>query len=265
MGKSNGFVSGFSGRLGNVVGYVWRGKSCVRTLPSQFNDAKTERQLEQRSLFKQTIDLASRAKKVLHVGLHVQSVNAQMTECNYFMHINKRCFSLRDGELEVDYASLVVSDGPVAPVAFGAPQLVDETTLVIDFEKNPLHRVAKSDDNVYLAVYCPELNDFRLSNPVSRSSKHLEMNFPSLYAGKEVHLWGFVQDYAGRASMSQYIGCGVLTMEEVADDVPMDNISLDGSDSQSCPSGDLPLGVDAGIRLEKGEGRKTPAVDRRFT
>jgi hypothetical protein len=29
-----------------------------------------------------------------------------------------------------------------------------------------------------------------------------------------VHLWGFVVDKAGRASKSQYIGNGVLSMEE---------------------------------------------------
>ena len=91
MGKmDSGFGGGFSGKLGNVVGYEWRGKACVRSLPHDFHDAKTPMQLEQRSLFKQTVAFASRAKDVLHLGFGVPSRDVQMTECNYFMRLNKR-------------------------------------------------------------------------------------------------------------------------------------------------------------------------------
>ncbi|MBP5190360.1 MAG: hypothetical protein J6031_05550 [Bacteroidales bacterium] len=211
MGKINSGISGsFSGRLGNVVGYQWRGKQCVRTLPGEFHDAKTPMQLEQRNLFGQTVAFAGRAKEVLHEGLRLPSIDMQMTECNYFMRINKRCFSLVDGVLNVDFSELVISDGPVAPVAFGTVSVVDEQTLVVDFEKNPLHRVASSEDKVYLAAYCPDLNSFALSQPARRGAKSLEMRFLPAYVGKEIHLWGFVQDKAGRASLSEYIGCGIL-------------------------------------------------------
>ncbi len=211
MGKmDSGFGGGFSGKLGNVVGYEWRGKACVRSLPHDFHDAKTPMQLEQRSLFKQTVAFASRAKDVLHLGFSVPSRDVQMTECNYFMRLNKRCFSLVDGVLDVDFAELVVSDGPVAPVAFGEVSVVDDRTLVVDFEKNPLHRVASSEDKVYLAAFCPDLNSFALSQPARRGTKSVEMSFLSAYSGKGVHLWGFVVDRAGRASLSEYIGYGYL-------------------------------------------------------
>ena len=154
---NDGFIGGFRGRMGNVVGYVWRGKYCVRSLPGEFHDAKTPMQMEQRSLFRQTIRFASRARKVLLAGLHTQSVNSHLTEYNYFMRINKRCFALEDNVLQVDYENLLLSDGPVAPVAFGVPTMLDDRTISIDFEKNPLHRAVSSEDRVYLAAYCPEL------------------------------------------------------------------------------------------------------------
>ena len=226
MGKlQNGFSGGFNGRIGNLVGYQWRGKWCVRSLPSQYRDAKTERQLEQRNLYKQTIDFTSRARQVLHLGLREQSLKAYITEYNYFMRINKRCFALADGELQVDYESIVLADGPVAPVAFYTPQLVDETTISVDFEKNPLHRATKSEDEVYLAAYCPELKSFALSRPSYRYKSNVVIQFNPLFAGKEVHLWGFVVDKAGRASQSQYIGCGVLS----ADDELFDAASEDAA------------------------------------
>ncbi len=208
------FSGGFNGRVGNLVGYQWRGKWCVRSVPSQYRDAKTEYQLAQRALFKATVGFAAKARRVLRLGLHTASLNANMTENNYFMRINKGCFAIADGQLAVDYESLLLSEGPVAPVAFGAPRLLDDTTVSIDFEQNPLRRAVKSGDEVYLVAYCPELQTFDVSAPSQRYRSNVELQMRSYWTGKEIHLWGFVVDKAGRASTSQYIGNGVLSMEE---------------------------------------------------
>ena len=219
MGKTgNGFLGGFSGRLGNVIGYEWRGKMCVRSMPGQYNDAKTPRQLAQRALFKAVVRFASRAGDVLRIGLQTASINAQMTESNYFMRLNKGCFSIVEGGgedaaanqnvLSVDYENLILADGPVAPVAFAAPRMVEETTVGVDFESNPLHRTVHRDDKVYLVAYIPEKEAFIISQPFYRGQKYAEVEFPSYRAGKEMYLWGFVVDRAGRASQSQYLGNG---------------------------------------------------------
>ncbi len=240
MGKTDfGFMAGFSGRLGNLIGYRWRGRMCVRTMPSHYRDARTPEQLQQRALFKAVVRFAARARQVLKKGMNAVSLDAQMTESNYFMRVNKRCFALaagtpsprlrndeasstglageettNQGELIVDYENLLLADGPVAPVAFYEPQMLDETTLSVDFEKNPLHRVVKWEDLVYLVAYCPELGDFDISAPVYRRSNHLTMSFNPYWVGREVHLWGFVVDGKGRASQSQYLGGGILGSDE---------------------------------------------------
>ena len=247
----SGFLDGFSGRLGNVIGYEWRGRMCVRSMPSQYRDARTPGQMQQRSLFKEVVRFASRAKRVLKVGLKTVSIDAQMTESNYFMRINKGCFVLQAGaqasslqnELSIDYENLILADGPVAPVAFGVPQIVDETTISVDFEKNPLRRVAHPDDLVYVAAYCPELGDFDLSAPVYRRSNRLTMSLNGYWAGREVHLWGFVVDGAGRASLSQYLGCTSALADRAEEvDFPLLDSDADAllSDGYSCSSDSLP-------------------------
>ena len=241
MGKSDyGFMSGFSGRLGNLIGYRWRGRMCIRTMPSHYRDARTPEQLQQRALFKAVVRFASRARQVLKKGMNAVSLDAQMTESNYFMRVNKRCFALAagtpsprlrndeadstgpageapayQGELQVDYENLLLADGPVAPVAFYEPQMLDEATLSVDFEKNPLHRVVKWEDLVYVAAYCPELGDFDISTPVYRRSNRLTMSLNPYWTGREVHLWGFVVDSQGRASQSQYLGCIVPDQTDI--------------------------------------------------
>ncbi len=212
MGKlDQGIWGGCSGRIGNVISYQWRGRWCARTRPAVFHDARTPRQLEQRSRFRQTLHLASRLKQALQLGLRQVSLAHHMTECNYFMKVNNPCFSLEEGRLKVDYENLVVSEGPVAPVAFMAPELVDGRTLRIDFEKNPLHKRAQSDDRVYVLLHCPELDAFMLSLPVYRRTGAIAVELPEHWVGKTLHLWGFVVDSTGRSSMTLYIGQGEAT------------------------------------------------------
>lgn len=225
MGKQQeGFNGGFSGKLGSVVGYNWRGKWCVRSLPGDFHDARTEGQLRQRQLFTEMVRFASKAARILKISLDVAARNEGVTTSNRFVSMNKACFALQDGELAVDLPSLRFSDGPVAPVAFDAPQLLDDTTISIAFEKNPLHRNCSQDDRVHLVVYCPEYKSFDFSDAILRRNKRIVMQLNEAWAGKEVHLWGFVVDNAGRASQSTYIGSGVLDCAEGQQDDDGENV-----------------------------------------
>ena len=182
----------------------------MRTCTGRYRDAKTAVQLEQRDIFRESVRFAGRAKGVLRVSLRVQSLAAHLTESNYFLRMNKGCFAWDDGRLAVDYEHLVLSDGPVAPVAFGEPVLRDATTISVAFEKNPEHRMASSDDLVYLCAFCPEREEVLLSAPQYRRTRKAEMALPDEWAGCLVHLYGFVRDNAGRTSVSDYLGCGLL-------------------------------------------------------
>lgn len=233
MGKqTDGFNGGFSGRLGNVVGYNWCGQWCVRSLPSVFHDARTERQLAQRALFAEMVRFAGRVRRVLNVSMRVAARNEHVTPSNLFVRLNKQCFALEGDALSVDYAALRLSEGPVAPVAFDVPQLIDDTTISIAFEKNPEHRNCSQDDEVHLVVYCPELDAFDFSNGFMRRSKRLEMKLNEGWAGKVVHLWGFVVDCAGRASQSTYIGSGILSVNEATQGAEGDEVE-DGADDDA--------------------------------
>lgn len=259
--STNGFTGGFSGRLGNVIGYEWRGKMCVRSMPSHYRDAQTPRQLAHRALFKATVGFATKARHIIDKGLRQASLNAQMTEVNYFMRINKRCLSLAEAAtaeaqnapqptptatLDVDYEHLLIADGPVAPVAFHTPVMTDDTTIRVAFDKNPLHRAVKQEDCVYLAAYCPELGDFDISAACYRHSGVAEIRLHPYWAGREIHLWGFVVDTAGRASLSQYLAHAPLSHtawpaeeEEKSDDISKDSIDYEHNLPNATRSADV--------------------------
>ena len=117
--QTNGINGGYLGRVGSVVGYMWRDQYCVRSLPRFYHDAKTENQMGQRSLFKASVAFAGRLKDILRLGFQKQALALHKTECNYFLMVNKGCFAMDGEALAVDFPRLRVSEGPVAPVAFG--------------------------------------------------------------------------------------------------------------------------------------------------
>ena len=81
-----------------------------------------------------------------------------------------------------------------------------DNVLEVSFEKNPLHLSCSQFDNVYVWVWCPEVGVGYLANAVYRRMKHMSTVLPQIMAGKEVHVYAFVQDERGRCSNTAYGG-----------------------------------------------------------
>ena len=217
MAKQIGGIGGpYQGKIGNVVGYQWKGKWVTRAVARNFHDAESELQLEQRNRLGSTMSFAARLRDILLLGLKKPALAAQMTEYNYFYHINKGCLKWDGEALEVDYEHLRLSEGPLAPVAFTHVERGETSDeLVIDFEKNPEHRNCNSSDKVYVAAVCAERCEAVLALPVYRRMRRITVLLPVHWEGLEVHLYGFVQDTADRTSETVYIGGG--TVEEMVE------------------------------------------------
>lgn len=221
-----GINDAYRGTVGTVIGYQWRGRWCLRARPHTVHDPRTARQRSARGLFAQVSQLASHFSAALRIGLHSEAVKAHRTEYNHFMSINRPCFTLEEGRLAVDYMSLAVAQGPVAPVGFISDEWggmsderggrSEERVVVVPFEKNPRHLRADGDDLVYLFAWCPAMDEGMLSTPACRRSRRAEITLPGRWAGNEVHLYGFVKDYAGRTSDSQYLGSRLMDYAELA-------------------------------------------------
>ena len=166
--QQNGYLGGYSGRLGPVVGYMWRGKWCLRSKPAKVHNPRTDRQQSHRHLFKAMVQFASHQSQVLRVGMRQVSRDEGMTEQNLFVSLNSQSFSLVDGTLQVDYSRLLFGCGPVAPVAFGRPVVDERRVLTVTFERNPLHMRSSGEDTVYLYAYCPAAGRGLLSAPSMR-------------------------------------------------------------------------------------------------
>ena len=204
---------GFSGKLGNVVGYSWKGIWCVRVRPQTVRNPRTEAQQRHRTMFAEEVRLAGRMGWAVGVGFKTLANEHHMTPQNAFVSINQQSFSMVDGAFEVDWRALTVSAGPVAPVRLGAPEVDEHNVLTVRFAPHdcaaslpPNPRGMKADrfDSVYIYVYSPELERGYLAAPVYRMDKRVRVALPDMFAGRELHVYGFAVDKEGNASFSSY-------------------------------------------------------------
>ena len=222
----NGIMGGFSGKVGPVIGYQWRGRWCMRARPQRVHNPRTEAQQAHRMVFRDMVRLAGRMRAALAVGLRVGARSEGLTECNLFVKINKGRFA----EGAVDYGRLEVSRGPVAPVALTDATVDADGVLHVRFEKNPLHLSADANDQVHVYLYCPALQQGLLAQHVYRRTRKLDVMLPDEWAGHDWHLYAFVRDSAGRTSDTVYLPDGM--------DVDALNLSGEcGADTRPRPSG----------------------------
>jgi hypothetical protein len=225
MGKLYQGIEGpFSGKVGPVVGYMWKSRACIRSYRCHVNYPDTADQQQQRNWFVGMVRFAAQATEALKLGLAQQAAAARMTEGNLFVLKNKQHFHREDDSVTIDYSKLQIAAGSATDVYFHKPRFEQNETIVVDFEKNSLSLKASADDRVYVYIYATGCAQGLLAAPVSRRDKQLRIALPHEWSGQEVHLYGFVVDRDGRASNSTYIGVGrVNHYEDRGRYIPLDN------------------------------------------
>ena len=243
--QDTGYLGGFRGNLGPAVGYKWRGKWCVRSKPAEVRNPRTDEQMRHRWMFREEVRLAADMLDVLHLGLRERSLAMGMTESNLFVQRNQECFGWEDEQLTVDYQHLVVSMGNVPPVAFDVPQIDEHLVMTVEYSRLPSHLWGSASDLVQLYIYCPSLSLGMLAAPGLRWHKRMAVALPSEWEGREVHVWGFVQDYLGCTSDSFYLGGGPLEPGATDMDEEADNETVAGDGALPAATAAEPVGAAA--------------------
>ena len=221
-----GILGPFTGKVGTVVGYLWRGRPVVRAYRREINYPNTASQQAEREWFVGMVRFAATARQALLLGLREKAAAWQMTEGNAFVKMNKHCFGrdtacrVRNASADMsdrgavadaarcvptEYERIRISEGPAAPVRFTSANIGAEGVLHVDFEKNGGMTRAKGSDRVYVYVYNMDTREGLLSHSAARRDGRLQMQLPDGWNELNVRMWGFVVDAEGRSSTSQYV------------------------------------------------------------
>ena len=220
-----GILGPFRGKVGTVVGYLWRGKHVVRAYRREINYPNTVQQQAEREWFVGMVRFAATARQALLLGLREKAEQWQMTEGNVFVKMNKGCFCLTPGPspkgegsgMCVDYERIRIAEGAAAPVRFTTASVDENNVLHVDFERNSGMTRAKGSDRVYVYVHNIDTREGLLSAAAERRRGGLQIQLPEGWNELNIKVWGFVVDSEGRASGSQYVAVDVLEDGGAAD------------------------------------------------
>lgn len=193
-----GILGPFSGKVGTVVGYLWKGRPLMRAYQRQVRYPNTPRQQAERGWFVQMVRFAAEARGALLLGLREAAAREQMTEGNLFVKRNKACFAL-DGA--VDYRQLVFAAGTAPVAAFEGYEVEPCGVLTVRYGRG----VGRGQDKVYVYAYCPDLGRGLLSAPGERRDGAVRMALPDEWVGRGLAVYAFCVDASGRASRSVYL------------------------------------------------------------
>ena len=190
MGRiKSGILSKVSGRVGKVVGSSWNGVEYIKSIPTQYKDAKTEEQIWYRSKFSSLMRFMQIFTEAVQVGFKADAVSqsAYNAAASYnYHHAMPGDFP----EVSIDLSKVLLSKGQL----FGATNAVASSnsaaTLRVTWSDDSGMKWSQSTDDVMIVVYHPELEDSWINlRAAARADTTTDLVLPQAYSGAEVHVY----------------------------------------------------------------------------
>jgi hypothetical protein len=210
MGKiTDGIFGGFSGRVGRVVGYNWRGEDLLRKAPrKQPKGSGTERQKAQRDKFALVMGFLTPVQEV--VGVYFGNNYRSQSRFNLAMSYNltKAVVEVPAGGFVLDYPKVLFTKGGLRGMESGTVVAQPGAILELSWTDNSGQSSATADDLVLVLAYAEGQKLFHVFDPAAlRGEATIQLTLPTYFRGEEVQVWAtMVTADRKTAAMSSYIG-----------------------------------------------------------
>jgi len=154
----NGPNGSFSGKVGSVVGYKWKGLDVIRGLPRKSNKPRSEARLANEQAMKLIMDALKPLKVFIRTSFRQVADPLNMTAFNLALSINKK--QALKGEypnLEIDWTKFVVSQGTLPGLEHATASWTDGG-LHIRWDDNTGTKDAYGTDMLSILIYVPNRN-----------------------------------------------------------------------------------------------------------
>ena len=215
MGKiPDGIFGGFSGRVGRVVGYNWRGEGMLRKAPRKRpKNSGTEKQLEQREKFALVLKFLTPIQEV--VGVYFGNKYRSRSRFNLATGYNltHAVIDVPGGGFALDYSKVLISKGGLRGMESGTVAALPGRVLELNWTDNSGQGSAADDDLVLVVVYSANQELFQIFNPAAlRNEATVQLNLPTYFSGEEVQVWGTIVSADRKAkAISSYMGTAIVT------------------------------------------------------
>lgn len=199
MGKiKQGILGGFSGKVGTVVGFYWKGRSVMRALAGHVTNPRTPAQEAQRARFGLVARIAGIVRPVLDsTGFRLEAEAAAVTMPNVFVKSNLATAVSGTGTLvQIDWQHLVVSHGDL--LGLKNPSAAPASTghaVELEWDNNSGDSSQASDsDKICIALVNDTKGEIQYDlSTFTRSNEAGTLAYPATWAGDTVHVYGWAR------------------------------------------------------------------------
>jgi hypothetical protein len=214
----NGILGGFSGRVGNVVGSTWRGKSVMRVRPASVTNPNTDKQRGQRSRFGMVNRFCSSLGDLVKVGF--RPLAGKQSAFNAATSYNLRNAVVGDfPDVQLSFADLKLSKGILPGVASPVLNFVAPDRLELTWTDNSSKALASATDLLMVGLYAPEsATGLCYLNAATRADAQASLEIPEEWLGTTAEVFAYFLSASGLG--------GVATKEQVSDSVHAGSLLL---------------------------------------
>ncbi len=195
----NGPNGSFSGKVGSVVGYKWKGLDVIRGLPRKSQKPRSEARLANEQAMKIIMEALRPLTVFIRTGFHHAAEPLNMSAFNLALSINKKQ-ALKGAypHLEIDWSKFVVSQGPLPGLKRVTADWTD-TGLRVAWENNSGTDRAYDIDQLTLLAYSQKLARwFFFLNESTRGATECLLSAEADWIGTEVDLFGSFMSFGGQ-------------------------------------------------------------------
>ena len=214
MGKLLKGANGpFSGKVGTVVGYMWKDVAVIRARPTTRRKPFSEKELNQQARFALMNQFLIPVKDLLNISFAHLAYRMSGFNKGFSYNVKTAILGFRPN-LSIDYPRVLLSRGDLTKAESATVTALSPLTLQFNWIDQSGTGNARATDQVYVAVFSSEKNNwFYRLNVATRNTGSFKLELekflldPSPFAGKPLQTYiGFLAADGKDASDSVYTG-----------------------------------------------------------
>ncbi|SRR5690606_16371929 len=196
----NGPNGSFSGKVGSVVGYKWKGIDVIRGLPRKSHKPRSEARLANEQAMKLIMGVLKPLKLLIRMGFRDAAAPLNMSAFNLALSRNKKhAIKGQYPHLEIDWDSLRISEGDRAAVRNLTAEWVADglrLTWATSIGSAPGHAA----DLLSFAVYSPAEDFWRpFFNEATRGAGECVLSHDENWLSSGAHVFAMFVSFTGDA------------------------------------------------------------------
>lgn len=210
-----GILGGVSGKVGTVVGFPWRNKNLMRSLPKKSTKPRTEKQLTQQSKLTYCTQFLTPLRKFVNKYIPTSS-NSQIGFEVLLSKLMKEMYIEQDEMFCIDYTQFYFALGILPTTLKTSIKFLKNGKLKVQWEDNSLQGIANSDDQLTVIALLQESHEFLLFEQLAkRQDGKISLTLPDEWIDGSIHLWYIWSNKADDLnSTSMYLGCLGIPVKE---------------------------------------------------